>query len=620
MSTADNHGQRFIKGRGSYARPALENRGGFPLLSARLSALARRFAAIVAILAMVGAFVAGAAAVAPTKATRIGTSFPVHTEFTPSDPFFFDQWGLKSIGVPSAWDVTLGDKSVIVAVVDTGVWWTQPDIQANMWTNSADGTHGYDFVDSDTNPMDIDPSGTYHGTGVAGVIGAITDNAVEIAGTAQVSIMAVRALGSNGQGSSTDTAQAIIWAADHGAKVINLSLGTNETPPVEPSEIHLAIDHAWSKGALIVAAAGNAGVGTLDYPARLPEVVSVAAIDESRRRASFSNYGPGLDLSAPGSRIVTLSGGNNQPNNVHYLQGTSFSAPFVSGIAGLLLSAEPGLTNVQLWNILNMTAVQPVGSGYNPNYGWGVVNARNAIAALNQPLISVDSYPTSVSSSSTFGVTWSILGPVGMTVSDTHLDWGTSSGSLRNSTPTQTGQTRQSYTAGGLSLPSGAGALYFKVVATANGTAVSSREYTVTASSVPDFLYVLYQLLASNLLYLALFILVLAGVVAFIPQRRAARARRSVARPQMLYPPSYYVQAAQPSQPPPVAYSAQTVTPRIEPQISGPPTPTQTPTVVQPVAPVTVAQPTASKKRCPSCGTMVSAENMFCFFCGNRFR
>src|SRR2546428_7167226 len=281
MSTADNHGQRFIKGRGSYARPALENRGGFPLLSARLSALARRFAAIVAVLAMVGAFVAGAAALAPTKATRIGTSFPVHTEFTPSDPFFFDQWGLKSIGVPSAWDVSLGDRNVIVAVIDTGVWWTQTDIQANMWTNSVDGTHGWDFVDGDSNPMDIDPSGTYHGTGVAGVIGAITDNGQGIAGTAQVSIMAVRALGSNGQGSSTDTAQAITWAANHGAKVINLSLGTNETPPVEPSEIHLAIDYAWSKGALIVAAAGNARVGTIDYPARLPEVVSVAAIRDA---------------------------------------------------------------------------------------------------------------------------------------------------------------------------------------------------------------------------------------------------------------------------------------------------------------------------------------------------
>src|SRR5213596_165275 len=287
-----------------------------------------------AVLVMAGSFVSGAAAGSTSTAAAIVANFPVHAELgPPSYPFFVDQWGLQSIGAPNAWRVTPGDRSILVAVVDTGVWWTQPDIQANMWTNSADGTHGHDFVDGDSNPMDVDPSGTYHGTGVAGVIGAITDNTVEIAGTAQVSIMAVRALGSNGQGSSTDTAQAIIWAADHGAKVINLSLGTNETPPVEPSEIHLAIDHAWSKGALIVAASGNAGVGTLDYPARLPEVVSVAAIDESGRRASFSNYGPGLDLSAPGSRIVTLSGGNNQPNNVHYLQGTSFSAPFVSGIA-----------------------------------------------------------------------------------------------------------------------------------------------------------------------------------------------------------------------------------------------------------------------------------------------
>src|SRR5207249_11940335 len=236
------------------------------------------------------------------------------------------------------------------------------------------------------------------------------------------------------------------------------------------------------------------------------------------------------------------SGGNNQPNNVHYLQGTSFSAPFVSGIAGLLLSAEPGLTNVQLWNILNMTAVQPVGSGYNTNYGWGVVNARNAIAALNQPLISIDSYPTSVSSSSTFGVTWSILGPVGMTVSDTHLVWGTVPGMLRNSTSAQSGQTRQSYTAGGLSIPSGAGSMYFKIVATVNGSLYESSEKLVSLSSVPDFLFVLYQLLASNLLYLALFILVLAGVVAFIPQRRSARARMAVPRPMSLYPPRYYGQ------------------------------------------------------------------------------
>ena len=590
-------------------------------MSARLSAIARRLAAIVAVLVMAGAFVSGAVAGSAPTATAVATNFPVHAEVVPSDPFFVDQWGLQSIGAPTAWNVNLGSHSVLVAVVDTGVWWTQPDIQANMWTNTADGTHGWDFVDGDSNPMDIDPSGTYHGTGVAGVIAAITDNGQGIAGTAQISVIALRALGSNGQGSSLNTSQAIRWAADQGAKVINLSLGTNETF-VGPTDIQLAVNYAWSKGALIVAAAGNSGTSTLDYPARLANVVSVAAIDESGTRASFSNYGPGLDLSAPGTRIVTLSGGNNQPNNVHYLQGTSFSTPFVTGAAALILSVDPTLTNVELWNILNSTAVQPAGAQrpYNPNYGWGVVNVWNAINALSQPFISVNSYPSSVSSSSTFGVTWSILGPTGVAVTDTHVLWGTVSGSLGNATAVQSGQTHDSFTANGFSMPSGAGAMYFKVVATVNGTTYTSREYTVTASSLPDFLFVLYQLLASNLLYLALFILVLAGVVAFIPQRRAARARRAAARPLTLYPPSYYVQAARPSQPPPVPQPTQ-VAPWIEPQMAGPPAaPTQIAPAAQPVASIPMAQPTTVKKRCPSCGTMVAADNMFCFFCGNRFR
>jgi len=207
-------------------------------------------------------------------------------------------------------------------------------------------------------------------------------------------------------------------------------------------------------------------------------------------------------------------------------------------------------------------------------------------------------------------------------VTDTHVIWGTASGRLGNATALQTGQTHESYTANGFSIPSGAGALYFKVVATVNGTGYSSPEYFVTASSVPDFLFVLYQLLASNLLYLALFILVLAGVVAFIPQRRAAKARRAVARPQTLYPPSYYVQAVRPSAPPSGPPPVQQAAPRIETQIASPPpfTAAPTPPAAQPVSPIPMAQPTAARKRCPSCGTMVNADNMFCFFCGNRFR
>ena len=572
-------------------------------------------AALLAVLAVVGTFVAGATSPV-VRAEAVATNFPVHADFHPNDPYFncIGQWGVCKIGADSAWDVTLGSRSVVVAVVDTGVWWTHEDLQANMWVNPSDGTsHGYDFIDGDRNPMDNDPSGLYHGTGVAGVIAAITDNNVDIAGVAQVRVMALRSLGSNGQGSSLNTSQAIHWAAQNGAKIINLSLGTNETFG-GPTDIQLAIDYAWSQGALVVAAAGNGGISTLDYPARLPNVVSVAAIDETGRKASFSNYGSGLDLAAPGTTIFTLGGGTN--SQLHTLQGTSFAAPFVSAVAALLLSVDPNLTNVELWNILNSTAVQPGGgTGYNTNYGWGVVNAWNAINALRQPFISVNAYPASVSRSSTFGVTWSILGPVGTPVADTHVVWGTASGRLGNATPRQSGSTRQSYTASGLTLPSGTDTFYFKVVATVNGTQYESREYTVGASNLPDFLFVLYQLLASNLLFLALFILALAAVVAFIPQRRAARARRAGFRSNPLYPTNYYVQSPHASQPPPTATPAQ-------PRADGPPPPIEfvrpAPTQQMPFTPIPAA--TAIKKRCPNCGTIVNADNLFCFFCGTPFR
>ena len=586
------------------------------------SSTGRRVVAVAAVLALLASFMPGVSAAATERRPPVVSGFVLHPEFRPNDPFYVDEWGLRQIGAPQAWDVTLGSRSVIVAVVDTGVVWTHPDLQANVWTNQVDGTHGYDFVDGDTNPTETDPSGVYHGTGVSGVIAAVTDNGQWIAGTAQVSVMPVRALGSNGQGSSFNTSEAIRWAADHGAKIINLSLGTNETFG-GPTDIELAINYAWSKGALIVAAAGNAGSGTLDYPARLPNVVSVAAIDETGLRASFSNYGPGLDLSAPGDRILTLDG----TNGIQYLRGTSFSAPFVSGAAALLLSVDRNLTNVDLWNILNSTAVQPSGSGYNTNYGWGVVNVWNAINALSRPFISLTSYPTSVSTSSVFGITWRILGPAGLGVSDTHVVWGASPSALGNTTSVQAGQTQQSYAAGGLSMPSGAGALYFKVIATVNGTTYTSQcagpggTCVVNASPLPDFLFVLYQLLASNLLYLALFILALAAVVAFIPQRRAARARRAAYSPRTMYPPSYYVQAVPPTQPPPAPPPAP---PPVQPRPASAPPPVEFVRPTSPASPPAApAPPTFSagtKKRCPNCGTSVNADNLFCFFCGHPFR
>lgn len=541
----------------------------------------------------------------------------MYAQFRPNDQGYLDQWGIRQIDAELAWDVTNGTRwipgapTIIVAVVDTGVVWTHDDIQDNMWSNT-DGTHGYDFVDNDRNPSESDPRGLYHGTGVAGIIAALNHNTDDIAGIAQVRLMALRALGSSGQGSSLNTSQAIRWAANNGAKIINLSLGTNETFG-GPTDIQLAVDYAWRRGALIVAAAGNSGAGSLDYPARLPNVVSVAATDETGSRAYFSNYGNGLDISAPGDRILTLDG----TNGMHYLQGTSFAAPYVSGVAALLLSMDPNLTNVELWNILNVTAVQPGGgSGANTNYGWGVVNAWNAINALRQPFISVNSYPTTVSRSSTFGVTWSILGPPGGVVTDTHVVWGTRSGALGNATPALSGSSRQSYTATGLTIPGGSDLLYFKVVATVNGTLYESPEKTVTASNLPDFLFVLYEFLSSSLLLLAVFILILAAIVAFIPSRRAARARRAAYRPATLYPATYYVESVRPTQPPPAPTPAPartvTATPPIE--FIRPRSPQS-----RPAAPAPAATPTAMKKRCPSCGTMVSADNQFCFFCGTPF-
>src|SRR2546422_8002588 len=127
-----------------------------------------------AVLVMAGAFVSGAVAGSAPTATAVATNFPVHAEVVPSDPFFVDQWGLQSFGAPTAWNVNLGIHSVLVAVVDTGGWWAPPDIQANMWTNTADGTHRWDFGDGDSNPMDIDTSGTPPSAGGAGVIAPAT--------------------------------------------------------------------------------------------------------------------------------------------------------------------------------------------------------------------------------------------------------------------------------------------------------------------------------------------------------------------------------------------------------------------------------------------------------------
>ncbi len=542
------------------------------------------------------------------------TNIPLHAEFTPNDPYYISQWGLTTIEANKAWDVSLGSPNVTVAVVDTGVWYTNADIAGNMWTNT-DGTYGFNFINNTEYPFDTDSAqGTYHGTGVSGVIAAVTNNGYQIAGVAQVKVMALKALGSNGEGTSTNTSLAIRYAADHGARIINLSLGTNSTQ-IGPTDIELAINYAWSKGALVIAAAGNAGTNSLDYPASLPNVVAVGAIDPTGTLASFSNTGTGLSLTAPGVQIYTLNGGNLPP---HQLDGTSLATPFVSGVAALILSVDPSLTNQQLWYILNETAM-PKGGGYNTQYGWGVVNAWNAINGLNVPLIYVQS-PGTVSRGSPFSVDWSFLRrpslPV-LAVTETHVLWGTDPNRLGNVTTSQTGTTLTNFTAP-LTPPSGATNLYFQVVATVNGTQYASSVKSVSVSNLPDFLFVLYQFLSSNLLYLAVFILALAAIVAFVPQRRARARRTATYRTRAVAPPyPYMTPPPGPPPGPPPARPAQTM----QTQAVPPPIEFTRPAAPPPAPPVAAPPPPpGAKKRCPNCGTLVNADNMFCFFCGHPFR
>ena len=545
------------------------------------------------------------------------TNFSVHAELTPNDPDYASQWGLGVIDAPQAWGVTLGSPSITVAVVDTGVWYTEPDIAPNMWSNT-DGTHGYNFIADNEYPLDSDASqGVYHGTGVAGVIAAVTNNNAEIAGVAQVRIMALEALGPNGEGTSTNTSKAIVYAADHGARIINLSLGTNSTL-VGPTDIQQAINYAWGKGALVVAAAGHSGSNTRDYPAYQQNEESVGSVGQTRTRSKFSNYAIGLQFTAPGENILTLSGGGNPP---HFLSGTSLATPFVSGVAALVLSFDPTLTNVQLWNVLNETAVPPT-AGYTAEYGHGIINAWNAIFELNRTFISVNSPPSSVPKGSSFSVDWSVLGPVGLPITDTHLQWGTDASSLGNVTTMQTGTTRQNFTAAGLTMPSSATSLYFQVVAKVNGTTYRSPVYTVAGSNLPSFIYVLYEFLASNLLYLAIFILALAAVVAFVPQRRARARRTASSRVRTGAPP--YPYPGPPPGPPPVPPAGGTGS-MVAPRAAEPPPPLEfvrpAPSTAPPPSPASPMPPMApAKKRCPNCGTVVNADNLFCFYCGHPFR
>jgi subtilisin family serine protease len=277
----------------------------------------------------------------------------------PNDALWKEQWGPARVLAPKVWDSTKGSPSVVVAVVDTGVDYSHPDLQGVF-------VPGFDLVNNDADPRDDQG----HGTAVAGVIAARTQNRVGQAGMCwKCSVMPVKVLDRNGSGPTSTIAAGIVWAVNHGAQVINLSLGGAGTTQV----LQDAVSFAASKGVLVLAAAGNSGSTTKFYPAAYPSVVSVGATQEDDTLYSWSNRGADwVQVAAPGCDTAPVRG-----EGYGNFCGTSAATPVVSGIAGLALSLDPTITPDRLAQALRTTARQGT-SGVQ----YGRVNALRTLAAL----------------------------------------------------------------------------------------------------------------------------------------------------------------------------------------------------------------------------------------------
>ena len=303
---------------------------------------------------------------------------------TPDDPQYpANQWGIDQIQAPQAWDTETGKESVVIAILDTGVDHNHEDLAGNMWTDS-NGYHGYDYVNIDNDPDD-DHSQS-HGTHCAGIAAAVTDNATGIAGVSWKSkIMSVKVLDEFGEGTLFDEIAGIDYAVDNGADIISMSFGTIDYPPIPNGGERNAINDAYNKGCLLVAASGNDNQPYVAYPAAYDNVIAVGATDDGDERCDSvdwwpgygSNYGEELDVMAPGNNIQSTLIGNGYGE----LDGTSMAVPFVSGLAALILSHLGGLAPSDVRRIIEKTADDIGSSGWDQETGWGRINAYSALTA-----------------------------------------------------------------------------------------------------------------------------------------------------------------------------------------------------------------------------------------------
>jgi len=320
------------------------------------------------------------ARVASVVPDAIGSVADWPADAPPDDEYYAgSQADLPLIGVPGAWPLTTGTHSVVVALLDTGVQRTHPDLAAIPFVWPKNTRTGTTTV-----------SDSYgHGTHVAGTIAAQANNAIGVAGVAPgVTIMPVKVMDNNGQGYWSDFLEGVDWARTHGASIVNLSLGGTLTAS-QAAAFQPTFDAAYAAGVVVVAAAGNNNRNEAFYPASFNHVISVAATTNSDTKASFSNFGPNVDLSAPGLNIMSTFPGSTY----RLMSGTSMATPHVVGLAALIRSYHPAYTVDDVETAMERTAVDLGTPGRDDVFGYGRIQADQALASDFVPPVASATMP-----------------------------------------------------------------------------------------------------------------------------------------------------------------------------------------------------------------------------------
>lgn len=346
-------------------------------------------------------------------------------DFVPNDSAWSSQWGMRRSGMEHAWDVTRGRPDITIGIIDTGIDPEHPDLRGQHWINAGEDSNrngrfdawpstetrggvrgdlngidddgngfiddviGYDFVDQpgaqnaaggdylDPDPLPFDEMG--HGTSVAGIIGAATDNGIGVAGIApECRMMTLRAFDARGFGAEGDVARALAYAIANGARVVNMSFGD----VVYSRVLRDVIRWAYARGVVMVASAGNSQSTALHYPSAYDETISVSATASNDVLAGFSNYGQTVDIAAPGSDILTT----DREGRYTAFYGTSAAAPFVSGAAALILSRDPSRSPEEVRGMLIASAEDLGTQGWDERHGAGLLRIDRAVA-LEHPSV-----------------------------------------------------------------------------------------------------------------------------------------------------------------------------------------------------------------------------------------